>query len=130
MSCNPKTCATRASDGSGQNGSPDLGPFNPDLPLTLRPTAVRSEPMSGAAEARAAAALMVTGKSIAERSAAANAALQRRKELPIDRPLAAESVGARRLRERRTSSTGMNKESGEKNLLAEFARAAAARQES
>jgi len=86
--------------------------------------------MSGAAEAQAAAALMTTGKSIGERSAAAIAALQRRKELPIDRPLAAESGGARRLRERRTSSTGMNKESGEKNLLAEFARAAAARQES
>jgi hypothetical protein len=126
--CHP--CFVTCDDVLIESGSLSIGPFNPDLPLTRRPMAVRSEPMSGAAEARAAAALMVTGKSIAERSAAANAALQRRKELPIDRPLAAESVGARRLRERRTSSTGMNKESGEKNLLAEFARAAAARQES
>jgi hypothetical protein len=107
-----------------------IGPFNPDLPLTLRPTAVRSKPMSGAEEAQAAAALMATGKSIGERSAAAIAALERRKEQPIDRPLAANSVGARRLRERRTSSTSMNTESDEKNLLADFAKAAAAKHES
>ena len=105
-----------------------IGPFNPDLPLTLRPTAVRSKPMSGAAEARTAAALMVTGKSIGERSAAVVAAGG---ALPVvDRPLAANSVGARRLRERRTSSTSMNTESDEKNLLADFAKAAAAKHES
>jgi len=127
--CHP-CFATAARDSSGQDGSPNAGPFNPDLPLTRRPTAVRSEPMSGAAEARAAAALMTSGRSIAERSAAANAALERRKEQPIDRPVAADSVGARRLRERRTSSTGMNKESGEKNFLANLATAAAARHES
>ena len=84
--------------------------------------------MSGAAEARAAAALMVTGKSIGERSAAVVAAGG---ALPVvDRPLAANSVGARRLRERRTSSTSMNTESDEKNLLADFAKAAAAKHES
>jgi len=125
VSCNPKTCATRASDGSGQNGSPDLGPFNPDLPLTLRPTAVRSEPMSGAAEAQAAAALMTTGKSIGERSAAVVAAGG---ALPVvDRPVAADSAGARRLRERRASGTGVSTESSAKNILAEIAAAAAAR---
>ena len=120
--CHP--CFSTLSDGFGGGGSSNVGPFDPSLPLTRRPTAVRSEPMSGAAEARAAAALMTSGKSIAERSAAVDAA---RRALPVDRPVARDSVGARRLRERRSSSTGMSAESSGKNLLAEIAEVAAAR---
>ena len=108
-------------------GTANHGPFNPDLPLTRRPTAVRSEPMSGAAEARAAAALMTSSKSIAERSAAVDAAIG---ILPVlDRPVAFDSAGARRLRERRTSNLDMNAESYGKNFLAEISEAAATRRE-
>ena len=88
---------------------------------------MRSEPMSGAAEAQAAAALISSGKSIAERSAAVVAA--RGLHPVVDRPVVANSVGARRLRERRTSSTGVSTESSAKNILAEIAAAAAARRE-
>ena len=108
-------------------GTANHGPFNPDLPLTRRPTAVRSEPMSGAAEARAAAALMTSSKSIAERSAAVDEAIG---ILPVlDRPVAVDSAGARRLRERRTSNLDMNAESYGKNFLAEISEAAATRRE-
>ena len=115
-------------DGSGEDVCPIMGPFDPNLPLTRRPTAVRSEPMSGAAEARAAAALMTSGKSIAERSAAV-VAMGVGSVPRVDRVVFSDSAGARRLRERRsTSSSGMSTESSNgKNLLAEIAMAAAAR---
>jgi len=121
--CHP--CFDAAGEKSYGRRSLTKGPFNPDLPLTRRPTAVRSEPMSGAAEVRAAAALVTSGKSIAERSAAIIAA---RGILPVvDRPVAADSAGARRLRERRTSDVDVNAKSSGNSFLTEIAEAAEAR---
>jgi len=120
-------CHPCFSTDNGDGGSSQMGPFDPDLPLTRRPTAVRSEPMSGAAEAQAAAAL-ITGPSIKERTAAI-AALGKKEKCSIDRPSAANSASARRLRGRLTSSTEANTESRGNGFLAAIAGAAAARRE-
>ena len=125
--CHPCFGTAAAGDGISEGGIPGKGPFDPDLPLTRRPTAMRSEPMSGAEEAQAAAALMTTGKTISERSAAV-AALGVRKEKPIERRLVADSAVARRLRERRSSNTDMSTQSCGNPLLAQLAAAAEARQ--
>ena len=117
------------SDSDSEDGCPNTGPFDPDLPLTRRPTAVRSEPMSGAAEAQAAAALSAKG-TVAARSAAVVAAGF---VVPANRPavVAAESLGARRLRERRDSgSNAVDAKSRGNGILAEIAAAAAARKRS
>jgi len=115
-------------DGFTDSGSLIRGPFDPNLPLTRRPTAVRSEPMSGAAEAQAAAALSATGKSIAERSAAI-AAFGKHEDPPIiDRAAVVDSAGARRLRERRVMDAAASTTSSSNNFLVDIASTAAKRQ--
>jgi surface protein len=122
--CHP--CFGTADD-VNEDGLPNAGPFDPDVPLMRRPTAVRSDPTSGAAEAQAAATLSARG-SVAERSATLVASGG---VTPVDRAsvVVADSAGARRLRGRRSSGTAMDKESRGNSLLAEVATAAAARKD-
>jgi len=128
------SCFGTASVGPSGDESSNFGPFNPTLPLTRRPTAVRSEPVSRAAEAQAAAALSATSKSIAERSAAITTA-GRREEPPFhpgDTNVRTTGISkSKRPREHHTSGSiaAASREGGTKAFLAEIMAAEAARRD-
>lgn len=120
------SCLATADDGAGEVGSPNMGPFDPDLPLTRRPMAVRSGPTSRAAEARAAATLLAKG-SVEVCSDAARGGDERSN----DRSVAAvkSTRHSKLLREQSTSgsATSANKKGSDKDILAEIVAAASAR---
>ena len=124
--CYPCFATTEA--GAGEGGSPYVGPFNPALPLTRRPTAVQSEPTSGAAETQVAATLLAKG-SVAKRTAVAAA---RGGDEPSNNCSAAAVKSTRHLKLLREQSTSgsissTNKKGSNKDVLAEIVAAAAAR---
>ena len=107
----------------------DVGPFDPNLPLVRRETAVKSAPMSGAAAAKEAA--QAAAGRVAERQTALREAglhggvasqVDETQEAPYRR--ASSALGIVMLRERRSTNTEGRSSGG---LVTQIAAAAAAR---